>query len=498
MGCIDVWEEHYNNQPKTINTNVWDAVKSRSDLSRFVDLMIKNKYDTLFLKKDTYTLFIPDNAAFEKMQNASQSDTTILNYHISRHLIQPVNITGTKKIQTLAEKFSTFENNGSVLTFDGIKIKEESALYINGKFLIMEEVAIPRLNLFEYFSIFTPPLKTYIVKHDSIIIDREKSRPLGFDKNGNTVYDTVSIKVNTFEMEYFPVSEEFRNRTATFVFPTQAKYEEALTTLAGKLGGNFHSYADIPVKWQEDILIPHLVKHGTFLNMLKPYEFRTTADLTSSKKFNMLNIQGDSIVVDYLPTGEYLCSNGIFYDYTDFSIPDSLILGSNKFEGEWLARSTGANKYAWKNDVTVTGTSSFDVENIYNSDLSNDSILVVYFPKGYKGEFKVQFKVKDLFPRKYRVVVSTHMDIGGIYDISVNGQLVKTFNYYDYVKGRGIIKSVTGTNFIPNGRYNKFDFYLDIITEYDKPLLQFEYKGSGSTPGNGLAIDVIEFILVEN
>jgi hypothetical protein len=86
------------------------------------------------------------------------------------------------------------------------------------------------------------------------------------------------------------------------------------------------------------------------------------------------------------------------------------------------------------------------------------------------------------------------MDIGGIYDIYINEKLVKTFDYYDYVISRGLLKSVTGTTFIPKGRYNKFDFWVENITEYGRPNIRFEYKGPGNAPGNGLVIDLIEFI----
>lgn len=498
VGCTETWDEHYNKQSETINMNVWDAIKSKSELSRFVELMVKYKYDTLFQTSDTYTIFAPDNAAIEKLLKTEDIGTTILNYHISQHYVKPVDIQGKRKLQTLAEKYSTFENINGKPTVDGIILKEESPLYINGKFFVMSEVASPKLNLYEFFTKSAPYLKTYIDKEDSIILDKEKSRPIGFDDKGNTVYDTVSIKVNLFEMYYFPVSEEYRNWTATFALPKKSTYENGLTVMAQKLGGTFNDYTDIPVKWQEEVLIPHLVKHGTFLNMLEPSEFKNISVLTKKKKYNMVNIQGDSIVCNYVPTDKYLASNGVFYDYQNFEIPDSLFSGSEKYEGEWLAYQTGANKFAWKKNVTVTSTSFFEVQKtLVKGQASNDSILIVNFAKGYKGVYKVQFNVRNLFPRKYRMVVSTHMDIGGIYDIYINNQLVKTFDYYDYVKSRGLLKSVTGATFVPKGRYNKFDFWVDNITEYGRPNIRFEYKEPGSAPGNGLAIDLIEFIPAE-
>ena len=499
----DNWDEHYNKQPETININVWEAIKGKSELSRFVEMMLKYKYDTLFLTEDTYTIFAPDNSAFEKYVPSLVSDTTLLNYHISRHFFQPVDIQGKRKLQTLAEKYSSFENLNGKQMYDGVPMKYESPLYINGKFFILGEVALPKLNLYEYFIKNNTYLKSYIDSQDSTILDMEKSRPIGFDDKGNTVYDSVSIKVNLFEMGYFPVSEEFRAWTGTIVFPKQANYENGLTGMAQKLGGNFQDYKDIPVKWQNDILIPHLLKHGVFLNSLEVNEFKPVKYKKERKLFNMENIRGDSIIVDYIPTGKYLCSNGVTYDYTTFVVPDSLFSGTEKFEGEWLARTTGSNKYAWRKSVSVTSTSSFDVAINYIKGMSNDSILIVNFNKGYKDIFNLKFNARNLFPRKYRMVISTHMDIGGIYNIYVNDVQVKrnpndlvSFDYYDYVRTRGLIKSVTGAYFIPVGRYNKFDFYVDNITDYGKPSIRFEYKGPGSAPNNGLVIDAIEFIPV--
>jgi hypothetical protein len=90
------------------------------------------------------------------------------------------------------------------------------------------------------------------------------------------------------------------------------------------------------------------------------------------------------------------------------------------------------------------------------------------------------------------------MDIGGIYDIYVNDKLIRTFDYYDYVRFRGVIKSVTGINLVPTGRFNSFDMYVDNITNYGKAKIRIEYKAPGSAPGNGLVLDYIRFTPATN
>jgi hypothetical protein len=90
------------------------------------------------------------------------------------------------------------------------------------------------------------------------------------------------------------------------------------------------------------------------------------------------------------------------------------------------------------------------------------------------------------------------MDYGGIYDIYVNGELATTFDYGDFILFRGIIYGVTGIRYIPDGRYNKFDMLVENITSYDKVDIRFDYRGPGSVPNNGLVLDCLEFIPVND
>jgi hypothetical protein len=491
LGCSDYWDKHYNLQPETVNQNMWEALQNDKDLSLFVQYIKEFKFDTLFDSNDTYTLFAPVNAAFTRMIPNGSITQTVLEYHIVTHFIQSVNIQGKQKLQTLSEKFALFEKSGSLESFDGIKLDFESPLYLNGKYYKMSEVALPKPNLYEYIALDNPILKKYIDSQDSIILDKEKSRPLGFDKDGNTIYDTVSVTINKFEVKYFPISEEFRFYTATIVFPKWNNYQAALNVMAQALGGQYNSYSDIPEDWQEKILIPHLLEHGVFLNMLEVNEFLPRY---ANDTVKLENILGDSVIINYTPTNRTLCSNGYAYDYSSFLIPDSLYTGKSRMEGESLVRETGVNKVAWKTGVKVTSTQSFEPVREYILGASKDSILKINFPKGYSGNFTLTFNSMNLFPRNYLMVVSTHMDIGGKYNIYINNQLVRTFEYYDYVKYRGIITGVTGIRYIPVGRFNKFDCLVSNITSYGPAEIKFEYAGPNSVPGNGLIIDYLEFL----
>lgn len=493
-GCKEYWEDHYSVYPETNDQNVWEAMQANPEISTFVQLMKEHKFDTLFLADNPYTIFVPTNDALTRYSNRDIHDSIMIKYHISSHLIQSGIITGKQKIQTLSKKFALFERTSNIVQLDGIPLRFESPLYRNGKFFIMDQVAKPLPNFYQYFLVNNNLLSEYIDSQDSIILDKERSKPVGFDNDGNTVYDTVSIIYNKFEAAYFPVKQEFRNTTATIVFPKQEDYREALNVMAQKMAiPGISDYSDIPIDWQTEVLIPHLLDQGVFLNMLEPEEFIWKGPKDTLK---LQNIRGDSIQIFYRPVEKTLLSNGYAYNYDNYRIPDSLYVGGTRFEAEWLVRETGINKFAWSSRATVQSSSPFAPLRELIPTASNDSIVRVVFPKGYKGTYSLEFESRKLFPRRYVMVVATHMDIGGIYDIYINDELVRTFDYYDYVRYRGYLNSVTGTRFNPVGRFSKFDMYVENIHDYGRAKIRFDYKGPGMVPSNGLVIDYVEFIPV--
>lgn len=494
-GCNNPWDDIVSN-PEKIDLNFWDDVKNDSELSMFVNYMEENEIDTIFQQNKPFTVFVPKNAAIEEYMTTEVVDTNLLKYHISEFFIQSVNTSGIRKIRTLNNKLAQFEKTINGAYFDGNIVVFESPLYKNGKYFILEKVAEPKPNLYEFFTINNRVLKDYIDSQDSIVLDQERSVPIGFDEDGNTIYDSVSIVYNSFYEDYFPVNEEYRNKSATIVFPLEEDYQNALTIMAQSMNSNFSDYNDIPDVWQQEVLIPYLIDKGVFENLLEPVDFFKHPE--QNGLYKVKNILGDSVEINYNPVDKSICSNGYAYNYSNFFIPDSLYNTASRFEMESLLEASGFDKYNWSERASVVSDIAIPPYREYIGTASNDSILRVLFPLGYNGQYSVEFETQNLFPRRYLMVVRTHMDYGGIYDIYVNDELVKTFDYYDFIFYRGILPSVTGDYYILQGRYNRFDMYVDNITEFGKAKVKFDYKGPGDAPSNGFVIDYIDFVPVEN
>jgi hypothetical protein len=491
--CERDWNDHYNDYPETVNEKLWEQMQNDPNISKFVQLLKEFQYDTLFLSDIPYTVLAPTNEALNSYLEQNEVTEVFLGYHIVALLMQSENIQAAKKVQTFSEKFILFERSGSTILADGVAIESESPLYLNGKYFILSDVIEPVPNIYEFFKTANPVLSDYIDSQDSIIIDKELSKRIGYDEFGNTIYDTVAIIYNEFEEEFFPVREEFRNMSATVVFPKKEDYNAALTVMADAMG--LTDYNDIPLEWQYEILIPHLLEQGVFLNRLEPEEFEWKSPMDTAK---LLNIVGDTVAIFYTPTEKFNCSNGYAYNYSDFVIPDSLYAGGNRMEGEILVMETGVNRFAWREWVTVQSDVTIRPLREYIAFASNDSIVRVPFTKGYSGKYNIQFRSPSLFPGKYLMVVNTHMDHGGLYEIYVNNELMKTFDYYDFLRFGGIIYSVTGTRYLPVGRFNKFDMYVDNLGGYGYLNIKFVYKGPSFVSNNGLVIDYIDFLPVIN
>jgi len=495
-GCEPEWMEYYNDYPETVNKKVWEVLKNDQRVSSFIGLLEEHEYDTLFNSDISYTLFIPENEALESYLDHHTITDYYLGYHISAHFIQSGNVSESERlVQTLGEKYIRLKRSGASVYIDGVSTEYESPLFLDGKYFVLEDVIEPLPNLYEYFKVTNSVLSDYIDTQDSIILDKDLSIPIGFDGSGRTVYDTVSDVINIFEIEYFPVKQEDRSVFGTIVFPKADDYNQALNIVADALGPSIVDYRDIPLEWQHEVLLPYLYRKGIFLNKLEPEDFAWTIETDTAK---LLNILGDSVKIDYTPTEKAVCSNGYAYNYLNFAIPERLYKGSIKFELETLLDETGVNRYAWNESVQVEADISVLPKQIYINTASNDSIIRVEFPYRYEGTYSVQFKGPRLFPRTYLMVVSTHMDYGGIYDIYVNGELATTFDYGDYLLSRGILYGVTGIRYIPDGSYNKFDMLVENVTSYDKLDIRFEYKGPGSVTHNGLVLDCLEFIPIND
>lgn len=487
-GC-DTWEEHYVDPGGNLEINLWEAISADPAFSAFVELAEQYSIDTIFETNNAYTVFVPGNEGMNSVDFDQTDPVTFLKSHIASTLFLTRNITNETKLQTLSGKFAVLKEDQDSYFFNNTLIASQSDLHYNGIYYSLEGASQPFDNLFQYVERINPSIAAYIESQDSVYLDLEKSKPVDINAQGEIIYDSVMISINLFELLYFPLSEEFRDNRATLVIPTEEQYELALDEVRSAL--NLDATFEIPKVWQYDVLIPFILDHGLFEDELAAVDFSTS---------KLKNIRGDSVIISYAAENMYECSNGVAYQYDDFSIPDSLYLEGYRQEGEYLAESQGLGLFAWKSSeiVRITGETSFapTLQRV-NNIASNDSILFVDFGNNFTGAYDIEFRIENVFPGQYQFIWRSNPRFGGVYAVYINGEqqeLPFGFDEFDLDYLRNGVVSVTGQQyFYPENGYNKLDC-LATIEEFGDVWVRLEYIGPGKNDDNGLIIDYVELV----
>ena len=475
LGCEERWGDYYL-EPEYSAKDLMNIIKENPEFSVFVDYLESFNLDTLFERKQAYTLFIPSNEAFDEISLTEDQFLRVMGYHITSSVVLPSQIEEDKKILTLFGKYSFMEKKEDGLFRDGKKLEHNNPLYANGTFYTLDEILFPRPNLFEFLSDTCPVLANYITTKDSIAFDPVLSTPIGFDDEGNTIYDSVFNIVNTFERDYFPVSEEFRTNVATMVVCDQNQYNSALDLMAENLGGVFSDYNDIPLDWQNDVFIPYIFEYGMFIGSLDYDEF----------KFPFVkNIIGDSIKIDYLNISEesrYECSNGVVYLYEDFEVPLNLYIDTLIFEAEDLAEAAGS-LFAWKEEVKVSDE-LINPMVVNAQEASEGRYLSVGLPRGSDETYWIEFVFPKLFPNTYKFLWRANYRPSGNISVFFNDEEIGSFdNYYFRFPIDGNKPTSTG--------FNQKEWGNISIEEYGDLRIRFEYASPGAGTSNGINIDYV-------
>ena len=506
--CTDDQSYFKDSIPDTVDMSMWDYLKSdTSSHTYFMELVTKYALKEAINTSNPVTLFIPKDADLMALDTTDIQMKNMLSYIVVPTLINVQSMTKSNKVQTFLEKFALLEYNESEAEyfFDGKKIAEASPLFTDGRFYVLEDVVWPAPNLYEYISATNGIFRDYIDMQDSTYFDVAASTPIDFGSEG-TIYDSVFTTVNLFYDAYFPVDQEFRYNTSTFVLFTQEQLDSAFVIVKEDL-----NIDQIPEAWKNDILLPYVIKKSIFDNSLQYSDFEP----------EMLNIRGEHVEVDVENIDEssrFICSNGVVFNMSEFIVPEELYKAQKVINGsDALTEVLVGDKWIWNLDkVKVEGLDGTDVEPILitvEEGALNDQVLAVSLGDEFTDTFRLTFTQKGVFgAEKYRLLWSGSSTYCGLYKVYINGVPLqmrsyagKDQDYFDSFEfSNRIVKSVTGNGVYSKvGNFNQFDFEVFNITEYTDVEITFEYlgpslDGRGNRRGQpGLVIDYFKLEIYE-
>lgn len=236
QGCSD-WDDHYdatgNNIPGA-DATLWQQINSRPEISNFAKLLEKVGYDEALNTNQCYTVWAPNNSAYDFETYNAMSDSLLkaefLNNHIARGYHRASGEI-SERVHFLNKKVLTFGGDGEY-NLGGNAVESANILGKNGLVHLLGGMMDFRPNFYEYFNrehtdgFSSSTLSDLFMSSMKREMDKENSVE-GPMKDGEITYlDTVYVETNRwFELLGAELTEE--DSTYTMIIPSDVAWEKA-------------------------------------------------------------------------------------------------------------------------------------------------------------------------------------------------------------------------------------------------------------------------------
>lgn len=236
QGCSD-WDDHYDvtgNNIAGADATLWEHINSRPELSNFADLLKKVGYDEVLNTNQCYTVWAPNNGAYDFDTYNAMSDSLLkaefLNNHIARGYHRASGEI-SDRIHFLNKKVLPFAGDGEY-NLGGNAVVSANILGKNGMMHLLDGMMEFRPNFYEYFSsehsdgfsssiigeLFRSNMKREMDKENSV------EGPM---KDGEITYlDTVYVETNKW-FDYLHAKLTDEDSTYTMIIPSDVAWEKA-------------------------------------------------------------------------------------------------------------------------------------------------------------------------------------------------------------------------------------------------------------------------------
>jgi hypothetical protein len=177
--CSDTWDAHYGlENTGKIDSNLFDYIKSRNDLSIFQDLIQKTGYDSILNQSKAYTVWAPTNTALEG--NPILLDTANWKNLVGNHIASythPVSQADSMTITMQNGKRLLYNYETATATMDGYTLIEKDKATNNGLVQVMNDVLPYRYNQWENILTISDldSLRAYVLSMNKKTLDRNRS-----------------------------------------------------------------------------------------------------------------------------------------------------------------------------------------------------------------------------------------------------------------------------------------------------------------------------------
>lgn len=330
--CSDDWNSHYSKQETVVeNMNIQLVDKSVSEFlqneSEYQDMYKlfeeTGVIETVKEKELLYTMMVVNNG---KDIDVETDKTFLAQSHVTDAYLSPSSLQDGQRLLMWNGKYvnvskpevDATRSSVQEIYFNGAKVKR--IIQTNNAFIYeLEEYINTPKSLMEYLE--TLPDENYSIFKQMVLartekkFDKSSSTPIGIDKTGNTVYDSVfTVQSQYFKDKKLDIYDEAIH--ATLLVPNNDLITKALNDAHAKLE-----------KWglqREDSILENWIFQTAFFK--EQYEKEVFEDENKIDLYSIFDQQWRTTVNKVDLNNPIQLSNGVAYKVTSLKIPTNKIL----------------------------------------------------------------------------------------------------------------------------------------------------------------------------
>lgn len=317
--CNEKWASYYfgtSGTDEQLDMTLVEYFTTHPEYSKFYDMLKKTGLDKELTKDQQLTIWVVNNQAMDAA-NVQDNDTLRMQYHLNYLPFLKSDLINGLRIRSLNGIYFQITEKDNALYANSSEILSSVRLK-NGEIHEISALMKSRINIYEYLKNLGDDysiIRDSIFKYNVDMFDKTNSIPIGVDKTGNTVYDSVFYVYNPlFQTVQF--NSEFQQFTV--LLPSNAVIDSCFSTLQS-------TYAKMgkTVAQPDSALAMTWIKQAMFYNG----EITDFSPIDIRSAFG--NIWRTTVQQIDLNNPEPM-SNGLVYKITKMKIPNNVIISRIK------------------------------------------------------------------------------------------------------------------------------------------------------------------------
>lgn len=471
FGCEDKFDSHYHgsrDNMESLQSSLLDTMKTMPEISEFYNAIMGIGIDTMISNNYIYTVFAPENDYFDLNSIPEESRLSYLLMHFTWGE-NTTKLLEDRRLRVFSDKFLNFKDIGGDIKIDNYaNILVPNMRASNGVIHNIDTTLIYKLNVYEYLNQNFPFLEEHFETKIIQVFDKKNSRPTGeFTPDGETIYDTVFVDVNTFLLHVADLTDEAAQFTV--IMPTEDIINEAIERDVAYYFDGIENVPDIIYSG----ILDNIIINSVFGNS---YLFNELPESLLSIGYKLININKSAITEKNIEL-----SNGILHVTSDFTLDQSAFLttisvffkdyvnqdredGSLDFYVEDFNGEKGDNRYWDVNDHSEEAIAP-------NALMANQNGIVTWKEQYYEDDW-IEFEIPNILKSTYDIFFNSKgsfykpmyrvqfRDENGIWDDESFDIYSKDYKNPGKVMGRVTFdtfgkKTIRFTAILPNGTGRK-------------------------------------------